>query len=655
MRRTDGATGRDRAGDCAIISTRPVRLRWARHAAPFATQRRSVARGRASACCRSRITTRTSGARCSRARRARTASGTTTPRAASEAASRFGTAASRDLDALLERMQRGRDLQRDRRTIADLSKRAARRGLAVLCEKPLGTASRTASASSRTVADRRHLLHAELSEALRSGVALRCATLVVDGQARARITLVRVRHGHFYGLQPDFRERWYVARGASPAAARCSTKACTPPTCWRGCSACRETRGREVSHEALGAGGRGPRRRGLPLGHRPDRRDHVELHVRCGGHVDRAVRDARGRLLLSGVDLASRDITRRLSAPGCTLTRAGARAGRRSTSCRASRPGEFHHQNAIAFVDALARGQAAADHHHRRPERVRLIMPRIAPRAAGAHGRARNVACAGDRRRTRESRHRCRDTSDACGSTFASKAPHSGLRRAPAKRPRLTVSGARRHLERHAAHRGPVRSARRATASARIAPCLFRGAGIPARDAPPEVLAQTFLDFDDRRCVRDLRAVDARARAGRARLARPAGSCRWDSASAAVSRTYWRALGEHVAGVVNFYGRLRFARQPTKPFLPIELTGADRGSVPRTLRRVRRDDSARRCRRTEALRWPSAASRHEVHVYGGARHGFVDPERPTEHDPERRRCAWSRTLDFLDDLQRESA
>src|SRR5438477_2808748 len=47
-----------------------------------------------------------------------------------------------------------------------------------------------------------------------------------------------------------------------------------------------------------------------------------------------------------------------------------------------------------------------------------------------------------------------------------------------------------------------------------IAPCLFRGQGIPAREAPPEVLAQTFIDFDDCRCIRDLRAVSHAARRG---------------------------------------------------------------------------------------------------------------------------------------------
>jgi carboxymethylenebutenolidase len=36
-----------------------------------------------------------------------------------------------------------------------------------------------------------------------------------------------------------------------------------------------------------------------------------------------------------------------------------------------------------------------------------------------------------------------------------------------------------------------------------------------------------------------------------------------------------------------------------------------------------------------------------VHVYEGARHGFFDPERPTEYDPRAAALAWSRTLEFL--------
>ena len=178
-----------------------------------------------------------------------------------------------------------------------------------------------------------------------------------------------------------------------------------------------------------------------------------------------------------------------------------------------------------------------------------------------------------------------------------------------------------------------------------VAPCLFRGAGIPARDAPPEVLRQTFADFDDRRCVRDLRAVTRAA--SRGELGGPAGAL--VPLGFCLGGRFAHLLGavsEHVAGVVNFYGRLRFARQPTKPFLPIELTGLI--EVPYLGHFAEFDDlipSGDVTELREALAERGLA--HAIHVYEGARHGFVDPGRPTEHHPQAAALAWARTLDFL--------
>ncbi len=116
------------------------------------------------------------------------------------------------------------------------------------------------------------------------------------------------------------------------------------------------------------------------------------------------------------------------------------------------------------------------------------------------------------------------------------------------------------------------REARRRRGSAPSRPACSAAQNIPARDAPPEVLRQTFLDFDDRRCVRDLRAVVRAAHdgqfAGEAGALVPWGFCLGGRFAHMLG-----AVSEHVSGVVNFYGRQRFARQPNKPFLPIELTG----------------------------------------------------------------------------------
>jgi carboxymethylenebutenolidase len=178
-----------------------------------------------------------------------------------------------------------------------------------------------------------------------------------------------------------------------------------------------------------------------------------------------------------------------------------------------------------------------------------------------------------------------------------------------------------------------------------VAPCLFRNTGIPARDALPEVLAQTFLDFDDARCIRDLRAVARAAQRGDFGFA-PGGIVSLGFCLGGRFAHYIAALDSGCAGVVNFYGRLRFARQPNKPFLPADLTGLI--EVP-YLGHFAEFDALIPLADVDELR-AALASRgvpNKITVYAGARHGFVDPERPTEHDPDAAKRAWSATLEFL--------
>lgn len=178
-----------------------------------------------------------------------------------------------------------------------------------------------------------------------------------------------------------------------------------------------------------------------------------------------------------------------------------------------------------------------------------------------------------------------------------------------------------------------------------IAPCLFRNTGIPARAAPPEVLAQTFLDFDDCRCIRDVRATMHAARSGLFGFAPgrivPLGFCLGGRFA-----HYVAAFDRKCAGVVVFYGRLRFERSANKPFLPAEVTGLIEMPY---LGHFAEFDPLIPPENVGELR-AALGSRnvpHRVEVYAGARHGFVDPERPTEHDPAAAQQAWAATLDFL--------
>ena len=178
-----------------------------------------------------------------------------------------------------------------------------------------------------------------------------------------------------------------------------------------------------------------------------------------------------------------------------------------------------------------------------------------------------------------------------------------------------------------------------------IAPCLFRGTGIPARDASPDALGQVFLDFDDCRCIRDLRAVARAAAEGRFGFA-PGALVPWGFCLGGRFAHYLGAFSEHVAGVVNFYGRLRFARQPQKPFLPIEVT--DLIEVP-YLGQFAEIDALIPLADVDELRaaLERRAVPHRIDVYVGARHSFFDPERPADHHPQAAARAWATSLEFL--------
>ena len=178
-----------------------------------------------------------------------------------------------------------------------------------------------------------------------------------------------------------------------------------------------------------------------------------------------------------------------------------------------------------------------------------------------------------------------------------------------------------------------------------VAPCLFRGAGIPARDAPADVLARTFLEFDDPRCIRDVRAVVRAAARGQFGFS-PGALVPWGFCLGGRFAHHLGAFSEHVAGVINFYGRLRFARQPIKPFLPIEVTGLI--EVP-YLGHFAETDELIPLADVEELRAALRARGvpHRVEIYRGARHSFFDPTRPADHHPEAAARAWATSLDFL--------
>jgi len=90
----------------------------------------------------------------------------------------------------------------------ELVELAAAAGKAVLCEKPIAAdlagADRIAEAVTRG-----GILYMQSFPKRFDPVSHRLRDLIANGEF-GRIHLVRIRHGHGYGLQDDFRGRWYV-------------------------------------------------------------------------------------------------------------------------------------------------------------------------------------------------------------------------------------------------------------------------------------------------------------------------------------------------------------------------------------------------------------------------------------------------------------
>ena len=189
---------------------------------------------------------------------------------------------------------------------AELVEAAARHGLAVLCEKPLGTSLVDDCERIARVVQSRQLYFMQSFPKRFDPVSHWLREAVESGEL-GRVTLARIRHGHFYGLQPDFRERWYVDRAKAGGGALLDegVHAADLLACLFGVPASvvaqtsREALGLEV--EDLGiAVFRWPS--GL-LG------EIASSFTFAAADVSVELYGTQGTLLLSGVDLASSDIT----------------------------------------------------------------------------------------------------------------------------------------------------------------------------------------------------------------------------------------------------------------------------------------------------------------------------------------------------------
>jgi len=267
-----------------------------------------------------------------------------------EAAGRFGTAYRESLDDLLTECTAVAVCSETARH-AELIERAARRDAAVLCEKPLGTDLADCERIARNV--REHEIFFMQSFPKRfDPVTQRLQQAVASGEL-GRITFARIRHGHFYGLEPDFAQRWYVRRALSGGGALLDEGVHAADLL--GLLFGRpESVVAQTSDAALGLD---VEDLGIAVFRWPSGMlgEIVSSFTFAAADASIELYGTQGTLLVSGVDLASRDITH-----DAFVRRFSRGAAERHWETLPVIPrfkrGEFHQQNAIAFCDALERG-----------------------------------------------------------------------------------------------------------------------------------------------------------------------------------------------------------------------------------------------------------------------------------------------------------
>ncbi len=268
-----------------------------------------------------------------------------------DAASRFATAFEPDLDRALAACDAVAICSETSRH-ADLVERAAAAGKAVLCEKPIATSVAEADRIVAAVARAGTLFMQSFPKRL-DPVSHELRAMVTGGEL-GRIHLVRIRHGHGYGLTDGFRQNWYVRAALAGGGALLdegvhgadllnwlfgmpSSVVATTSSAVLGLEV-------EESATALFA---------YPDGMTAELTASF-LFTAADHSIE--VYGKRGTVLVAGVDLASRDITPSGFMRSYVET-GGVKQWRLHDVTPRFKLGGFHQQNAIAFAACLATGQ----------------------------------------------------------------------------------------------------------------------------------------------------------------------------------------------------------------------------------------------------------------------------------------------------------
>jgi carboxymethylenebutenolidase len=176
------------------------------------------------------------------------------------------------------------------------------------------------------------------------------------------------------------------------------------------------------------------------------------------------------------------------------------------------------------------------------------------------------------------------------------------------------------------------------------APDLYRGQHVPPPDADQDRLNEAFTAFPDIRAICDCRELARCVMRGEFGFAAQRPSA-WGFCMGGRFAHYMGALGADVSRVVNFYGRLSFPRTAAKPFTPLDVAGLI--EVPYLGVFAEYDGFIPRAD-VEALSSTLDKGRveHEVRVFKGANHGFMNETRPA-YDADAAATAWDLALSFL--------
>jgi predicted dehydrogenase len=269
-----------------------------------------------------------------------------------EAAARFGLAFEPQLDKALANSD-AVAICSENATHLPLTRAAAAARRAILCEKPTARTVAEIDAMAQAVSEAGVLFMQSFPKRF-DPASHTLKQLIADGRL-GQVHFVRVRHGHFYGFDPEFRSRWYV----------------DPELGGGGALLDEGIHGADLLHWFFGMPDTVTAEIATPLaGLRVEQNASAIFRYADGmlaeltasfifSAADASIEiyGTRGTAILSGVDLASRDIT-----AGNFLRVSRERDGVKEWEVFDLTPrfklGRFHHQNAIGFLACLREGKA---------------------------------------------------------------------------------------------------------------------------------------------------------------------------------------------------------------------------------------------------------------------------------------------------------